>query len=329
MNKKDAAIFYYDADDSYVGSVKSNMHTLMRGTGISFKSYDADGKQEKQNKQISKAIKSGISMIIVNLVDTSDESAMQVVEKAKTADIPVIFFNRPVSQSVLDSYDKCYLVGTDHELAAHMQGDLIGRYVVENYKKLDLNGDGVISYCLFKGQDGNIESEARTKYAIEDANAIITAAGHPALKFYDEKNNKGYLVDRDDAWSADSAKEYMREILMTYNEKSGNMVELIIANNDAMALGAVESLKDKGYNKIGKSSIPVFGIDAIKEARESIADGFMTGTVMQDEKKMSEVICKIAENLLSKKAPLDGVDKNMTSGEKRVNIPYSTYFGKS
>ncbi|HBJ10518.1 MAG TPA: LacI family transcriptional regulator, partial [Ruminococcaceae bacterium] len=38
-----------------------------------------------------------------------------------------------------------------------MQGEMIGKYLVENYDKLDLNGDGKISYVMFKGQEGNME----------------------------------------------------------------------------------------------------------------------------------------------------------------------------
>ncbi len=43
---------------------------------------------------------------------------------------------------------------------------------------------------------------------------------------------------------------------------NANKIEVVIANNDAMAMGAVEALK--AHNK---SSIPVFGVDALPEAR--------------------------------------------------------------
>ena len=62
-------------------------------------------------------------------------------------------------------------VGTDYEMAGHMQGEMIGEYLVENYGKVDLNGDGKISYVMFKGQEGNMEAIARTQYGVDDCNA--------------------------------------------------------------------------------------------------------------------------------------------------------------
>ena len=101
--------------------------------------------------------------------------------------IPVIFFNRAVESDeeegkVLGSYDKCAFVGTDAPEAGHMQGKMIGDYVLENYDTVDLNGDGKISYAMFMGQLGNVEAIYRTQYAVEDANAVLTEAGKPAFR---------------------------------------------------------------------------------------------------------------------------------------------------
>ena len=58
-----------------------------------------------------------------------------------------------------------------------MQGDMIGKYLVENFDAVDLNGDGSISYAMFMGQLGNVEAIYRTQYAVEDANKVLTEAG--------------------------------------------------------------------------------------------------------------------------------------------------------
>ena len=47
-----------------------------------------------------------------------------------------------------------------------------GEYLLANYDKVDLNGDGKISYVMFKGQEGNMEAIARTKYGVEDLSLI-------------------------------------------------------------------------------------------------------------------------------------------------------------
>lgn len=75
---------------------------------------------------------------------------------------------------VLGSYDKCAFVGTDAPEAGHMQGEMIGNYVVEHFDEMDLNGDGKMSYAMFMGQLGNAEAIYRTQFAVEDADKIIT-----------------------------------------------------------------------------------------------------------------------------------------------------------
>ena len=93
---------------------------------------------------------------------SSPDAAQQACDAAKNAGIPIIFFNREVSDDVVNSYEQCAFVGTDAAEAGHMQGEMIGDYLLENYDTVDLNGDGTISYVLFKGQEGNAEAEYRT-----------------------------------------------------------------------------------------------------------------------------------------------------------------------
>ena len=103
------------------------------------------------------------------------------------------------------------------------------------------------------------------------------------------------------------------------------MIEAVIANNDEMALGAISALGEIGYNKKGGKVIPVFGVDATEAAVAKIDEGFMTGTIKQDSLGMASAVVKVTENLLSDKGMLDGIDKDMTAGAQRINIPYSAY----
>lgn len=322
---EDVSVFYYTYSDTYISGVRTNMNKMLKKSGLDYHNYDANSNQTTQTEQIDTAIAKGTKMLIVNIVDTgSDDAAKTIVAKAKAADIPVIFFNRSVSETVVKSYPKCVFVGTDYEMAGHMQGELIGNYVKNNFSKIDLNGDGKISYCLFKGQQGNAEAEARTRYSVEDANKILTAAGKPKLTFYDSRNPNGYLVDQDGNWSNAAANNHMKTILSAYSEANGNMVELVIANSDEMALGAIAALNEAGYNKSGGKIIPVFGVDATDAAKAKIADGVMAGTVKQDGEGMAEAIVKIANNYIGGMDAFYGISEGVV-GEWRVNIPYSTY----
>ena len=325
----EVAVFYYTYSDTYISSVRSALDSNLKAAGIKYQNYDANGNQTTQTEQVTTAIAKGATALIVNVVDTgSNDAAQNIVDMAKAKNIPVIFFNRSVEESVVSSYDKCVFVGTDYEMAGHMQGEMIGNYLVENFANIDLNGDGKISYVMFKGQEGNMEAIARTQYGVEDADAILVKAGKPALSFYDASNSNKYLVDQNGQWSSAAATDYMSTILAQYSEANNNMVELVIANNDEMALGAISALQAAGYNKEGGKTIPVFGVDATDAAKDAIKNGSMTGSIKQDADGMAKVISTIAQNFLGGKATFEGINADDKVGEWRVNIPYATYTGE-
>ena len=323
------SVFYYTYSDTYISSVRSAMDKLLAEKGISFQNYDANGNQTTQTEQVTTALAKGSKLLVVNVVDTgSNDAAQNIINQAKERNVPVIFFNRSVEESVVSSYDKCVLVGTDYEMAGHMQGEMIGKYLVDNFDAVDLNGDGKISYVMFKGQEGNMEAIARTQYGVEDANKILTEAGKPELSFYDASNSNKYLVDQNGQWSSAAATDYMSTILAQYSVANNNIVELVIANNDEMALGALSALQTAGYNNGTGKTIPVFGVDATDAAKSAIGKGTMTGTIKQDADGMAEAITTIAQNYLGDKNAFDGLDSSETVGTWRINIPYSTYMNE-
>jgi len=100
--------------------------------------------------------------------------------------------------------------------------------------------------------------------------------------------------------------EDIESLFLNYSDK----IEAIIANNDAMAIGAIEALQKYGYNKGNKEkNILVVGLDAIPEARYLVNKGFMTGAVIQDARAEAETIYYIGMNLVHGKAPLDGTNQ--------------------
>lgn len=338
LSDANIAVFYYTYSDTYIASVRTALDAELDAMGVTYQDYDSNSNQTTQNEQIDTAIQTGATLLIVNIVTSGSVDASQaIVDKAAAADIPVIFFNRAVEGDedegkVLGSYDKCAFVGTDAPEAGHMQGQMIGDYVVANYDAIDLNGDGVISYAMFMGQLGNVEAIYRTQYGVEDANAIIEAAGYPALEYFDASNSDCYQVDQDGNWSAAAANNYMTTNLSQYNEGNGNMIELIICNNDGMAEGAISALNDKGYN-LGdgaSTTIPVFGVDATDAAKQLIADGKMTGTIKQDAEGMAQGIAFLAQNAASGKDLMDGTDSYNISENvaNKIYIPYATYTGE-
>lgn len=325
-------VFYYSYSDTYISSVRSAMDAKWDELGIKYQDYDGNSTQTTQSEQISTAITSGTNLLVVNIVDTgSDDAAQNIVNMAKEKDIPVIFFNREVSDDVVKSYEKCIFIGTDAAEAGHMQGEMIANFLMEgdNYANTDLNGDGEISYVMFKGQEGNNEAIYRTQYSVEDADKLLTEGGKKALKFYDDKNSNKYLVDQDGNWSAAAAQNYMTTILSEYSESNGNMIEMVICNNDGMAEGAIAALQTAGYNIGDGKVIPVFGVDATDAAKSLIANGQMSGTIKQDAVGMADAIVAAAQNGMGGKELLDGMDSyTIDDAVNKVRIAYQIYLGE-
>ncbi len=139
------------------------------------------------------------------------------------------------------------------------EGDLIAKHWAAN-PNWDLNKDGQIQFVLLKGEPGHPDAEARTTYVIKELN---------------DKGLKTQQLALDTAmWDTAQAKDKMDAWLSGPN---ANKIEVVIANNDAMAMGAVEALK--AHNK---SAIPVFGVDALPEALALVKSGAMAGTVLND-----------------------------------------------
>ena len=213
------------------------------------------------------------------------------------------------------------------------QWQVLENYCVNKYgKKPRITGDGKISYAMFMGQLGNVEAIYRTQYGVEDADAVITAAGKPALEYFDASNTDKYQVDQDGNWSATAANNYMTTNLSQYNESAGNMIELVICNNDGMAEGVISALNDKGYN-LGDgncTTIPVFGVDATDAAKQLIADGKMTGTIKQDAEGMANGIAYLAKNIQAGKDLMADTDSFNISKKvsNKIYIPYATYTGE-
>ena len=334
----DVTVLYYAYSDTYISSVRTALDADLTAAGITYTDYDSNNSQTTQNEYIDTAIANGTDLLIVNMVTSgSSDTANSICDKAEAAGIPVIFFNRAVEEddnagAVLGTRSNIAFVGTDAPEAGHMQGEMIGNYLIENYDAVDLNGDGEISYAMFMGDASNVEAIYRTQYSVEDANAILTENGYPELVYFDSTNENKYQLDMTGAWSAQAAMEYMQTNLASYSEANGNMIELIICNNDNMAEGCITALQAAGYNNgEGTTTIPVFGVDATDSAQQLIANGTMTGTIKQDAEGMAECIALLATNVMNGEDLLANTDSytkdTANSLDNKIFIPYQEYTG--
>ncbi len=331
ISELNVAVFYYSFSDVYLSTVRQEIDLQLNELGVEFNNYDAQSNQRTQTEQINDALDNGANFLIVNIVDPSSlTDAQNIVDMSKQRDIPIVFFNREIYLEIVNTYEKCAYVGTNTQEAGKLQGDLIGDYLLQNYDVVDLNGDGFISYVMFKGQEGNAEAQFRTQFAVENANAKLVSAQMPELVFFEEGNEKLYYVDEGGNWSAPPAQEYMSTFLEQYSTENENMIELVIANNDEMAIGAINALNTMGYNT-GQSNainIPVFGVDATAQAQELIAQGKMTGTIKQNAHSMASAITTLAQNVQTGQN-FNANTESLTIDDAAffIRIPYEVYTG--
>lgn len=319
-------VFIYNFADTYTASVRDNMSTQFEELGITATFYDAANNQGTQTNQIETALAKGSDLLVVQIVTTgSDEAAQTIVEMAKEKNTPVIFFNREVSDATVNMYERCVFVGTDADEAGYMQGEMIAELLSSDYDKYDLNGDGSISYIMFKGELGNAEADGRTKYSVEEANRILNEAGYASLSYYDPNNSDRFQPCN---WDASLAQDAMITALGTNPFTGDSPIEMIISNCDDMATGAIEALNELGYNLGGDPMIPVFGVDATDVACTAIRDGKMSGTVLQDAAGMAECITFLSNNVKEGKDMMDGTDKYIIDETvAKFRIPYGVYTG--
>ena len=335
----DTYVSWYTYGDVYLSSVRSEMEADFAKLNLTINGSDANGNQQVQSDFISTALMNNdCEAIVVNLVESGAISTAQtIMNQIQAAGIPTVWFNRPVSTNNEEAANlflnnpASAFVGTNFEDAGVMQGELIGQYLVEHYNDIDLNGDGKISYIMFKGDEANQEAIARTALAVEYANKALVAAGKPEIEFYDASNANKYLVDPNGSWSNVFSSEQMQTVLSMYNEGNGNMVELVICNNDDMAYGAVMALQNAGYNHgEGTTAIPVFGVDATDVAKDLINNGYMVGTIKQDNVGMADAVATITANLIAgKENKFEGLNENYVIVDNWfVQIPYAVYTGE-
>ena len=293
-----------DNFNSYIGKAIKNA-----SEGV-FECNVDDGQldQSTQFNQIDTAIAKGAKAIAVSVVDVT--AAPAIIEKVQDAgDLPIIFFNKEIEdKDVVASYDNLYQVtSTGGDYGAAIEGQMIVDYW-KAHPEADKNGDGKIQLINLMGDPGHTAAPPRSQYVkstIEDAGIEID------------------LLEEDTGmWDTTKAKEKMDAWISKY----GDEIEFINCANDAMALGALQSIQAAGFNEDGTDSemyIPVIGIDALPEVLEKIRTGEMFGSVLQDANTQGQMIVKIAQNLVEGKDPLDGTGFEFdTDGSKAVRVPY-------
>lgn len=302
-NKVKIGVTLYNQQDTFVSSMMDEFvdcvaeKEITEGVTILVEVYNASDDQTTQNNQVETMINDGCDVICVNLVDRTAPTS--IIDMAESADIPIIFFNRELVPEDLERWDKLYYVGADAEESGIMQGAMVAKYFIEN-ESMDKNQDGYLQYIVLEGEAGHQDAVLRT----ESSTKAITNAGVKVDKL-------GYAIAN---WNRAQAQTKMNQLLETH----GDAIELVLSNNDDMALGAIDALKERN---IEKANWPVIvGIDGTGVGLEAIKNEDMTGTIYNDKEGQAKAMLELAYTLAR------GEELSMLELEdgKYIRLPYET-----
>ena len=211
--------------------------------------------QQAQNETVEEMIDAGCDVLCINLVDRTVPS--RIIKLAKQNHIPVIFFNRePVREDLLQ-WEELYYVGCDAEQSGIMEGEIAADYI-KDHPEVDKNQDGKIQYVLLEGEAGHQDAISRTDYSVKTLIEEGVQLEKLSYQFAD--------------WNRGQAENRMTRLISQYEDG----IELVISNNDEMALGAREAIEAQNMD------IPCIGIDGITDAVAAVESGKMIASDFQN-----------------------------------------------
>jgi len=286
----------YKYDDNFMTLYRTELEKYLTEMGHQVTIVDGKGDQAEQTNQINSFIADKVDVLIVNLVQST--AAATIIDLVKAADIPTVFINREPTAEDMQLWDKIAYVGADARQSGTFQGEIIA--ATEN--KGDYNGNGVVDYVMLVGDPENVDAQYRTEFSIK----ALEDAGLKVNKLFEQRGD----------WAQEKGQELTANALAQFS----NEVDVVFANNDAMALGAVQSIEAAG-RVVGKD-IYLVGVDALPEAVQLVMDGKMTGTVLNDHVGQSHT----AGDVAVKAAAGETLEKNYTVDYVKVTLENAAEF---
>ena len=294
-------VTYYDQSDIFLNELldcfKKEIQDLeSEEKKISVTIQGAGGSQRTQDDQVKELIDGGCNVLCVNLVDRTDPS--EIIDLAREKQVPIIFFNREPVAEDMAQWEQLYYVGAKAEESGTMQGEMAAEDIKAN-PEVDRNKDGKIQYVVLEGEPGHQDTIIRTENAVES----LKAEGIEL-----EKLSYGLAN-----WNRAQAENRMSQMISQYQTK----IELVLANNDEMALGAMDAYEKLNYTE---STLPLFfGIDGTKVGLEAVRDSRLSGTVYNDKEGQAKAMAKLVEALVTG----SGMEDMDFENQKYLYLPYA------
>jgi D-xylose transport system substrate-binding protein len=272
-----------------------NIKKAIADGGGSYISTDARDNTEQQLTDIDSLIGQGAKVLIVLAKDA--ELIKPAIEKAKTAGIPVIGYDR-----LIEDKDVFYIT---------FDNKRVGKIIAEEVMKAAPTGN----YVIIKGDSGDANAEF--------LRSGMTEAGIPKLNETNAAGIKVVFEDNTANWDTTGAQNNMQAAL---NANSNN-IQAVLSENDSMATGAIAALQAVGLN------IPVGGQDGDKAALNRVALGTQTVSVWKNANALGLTAGSVAIQLCggtagtAVKAP-DGLPTSAAPSSLNA-VPFTTPKGNT
>lgn len=293
--QKNVGVACYNKSDAFLSELLSCFKEDCEERDMTVTIRDAVGSQRTQNDQVQELLDEGCDVLCVNLVDRTDPSA--IIDMAREKDVQIIFFNREPVAEDLKQWTGLYYIGADAEQSGVMQGELAAQ-MIENNAAVDRNGDGKIQYAILEGEPNHQDAIIRTE-------SVVNTLKNSGI----ELERLSYQIAN---WNRAQAQNRMNQIIGQYPTE----IEVVLANNDAMALGAIDAYKELGYEK---SQMPLFfGIDGTNEGLNAVKEGELAATVYNDKESQAELMANLVYAIVKG----DSVEEFTFEKKQYIYLPY-------
>ncbi|MGX8687481.1 MAG: substrate-binding domain-containing protein, partial [bacterium] len=205
---------------------------------------------------------------------------------------------RELVEEDLMSWNRLYYVGADAFESGRIQGRTAAAYI-KDHPECDRSGDGVIQYVVLEGEAGHQDAIVRSETSV----GALIEEGIGIEKLESAIAN----------WNRAQARNRTEQLIETYGEG----IELILANNDDMALGAADAYDS---NEVPLDRRPaIIGIDGTKVGLEGVRNGKLIGTVYNDKEGQARAMLQLALAAASG----EGLEDLPLTDGKYIRLPYS------
>lgn len=239
----------------------------------------ADNNADKQFEQAKELINEGVAVLVVIPVDQS--TAAKIVNLAHEKDIRVIAYDRMINNCRLD-----YYVSTDNVRVGEIQAEYLTKIKPKgNYALLGGPPNDNNSRMIYIGQMNVLQP-------FVERGEINIASRHFA-----------------NYWTVDEGYR----LAISSLDSTGNKLDAMVCGNDAMAIGAIKALKERGL----EGKVAVAGQDADAANIQQIMKGNQTMTVFKRIRTMATTAAELAMHL-AKDEPVDPYLSTMSNGDRLV-----------